>query len=465
MPDFGTVNSLDVSGRRPGRALAAVYRYRRDDFSPYVFKTEDYGKTWTSLANGENGIPGDHYVRVVREDPGREGLLYAGTEFGLYVSFDDGARWQPLQLNLPVAPVADLVVHRDDLVVATHGRSFWVLDDLTHLHQLEPTDEVAAFRLFTPRAATLTRSPGSRPSEGEAVPDPYPDGAIVQFLLPREVEVDDDDELVLEVLDAEGVTVRRVSNRPDEEKKEGERDRRGSDEATLPAKEGMNRYVWNLRTHDLDAIEGSVMSLAGTRGGRVPPGGYTLRLSLGEETREATLTVARDPRHTEITDADLRARWDLMLRAAEAFHRCHDAVRTIRSVREQLEGVVARVEAAAIEGDFEERAEAIEEKLDALEEELIQKRSKTGQDALNFPPRIDNQLVYLYGHVDQSNGRPTAGAYLRIEDLEKELQPHLDALESTLDEELPAFNQALEEAGASGIVLPDRAAVRSRLQG
>jgi hypothetical protein len=398
---------------------------------------------------------------VVREDPGRDGLLYAGTEFGLYVSFDDGRHWQPLQLNLPIVPVTDLAVHRDDLVVATQGRSFWVLDDLTHLHQLGPEDDPTSLRLFTPRAATLSLGAGPNRDEAAAVPDAYPDGAIVHYVLPRTVEPDDDEELVLEVLDAEGVKVRRVSNRLDEEKDDAaDRPRRGRDKSALPAREGMNRYVWNLRANDLDAVEGAVMSLARTQGGRVPPGRYTMRLTLGEETREASLEVVGDPRHTHVSDADLQARWQLLLRVRDAFHRCHDAVRTIRSVRDQLEGVVARLEAAAIEGDFEERAEAITRRLDAIEDELIQKRSKTGQDALNFPPRIDNQLAYLYGHVDSSNGRPTEGAYRRTEDLERELQPHLDALQAALAEELPAFNEAIDAAGASGIVLPDRAAVR-----
>ncbi len=464
MPADGTVNSLDLSSRQPGRAIAAVYRYRLDDFAPYIFMTEDYGESWTSLAGGENGIPADHFVRVVREDPNRDGLLYAGTEFGLYVSFDDGSHWQPLQLNLPIVPVADLAVHRDDLVVATHGRSFWVLDDLTHLHQLGAQDHPTTFRLFTPRTATLAS--GARPGRDQepGVPDAYPGGALVHYVLPRGVEPDGDDELVLEIVDADGVRVRRVSSRPDEKEKEKpeERPRRRGGDGTLPAEEGMNRYVWNLRTNDLDAVEGAVMSLSGTRGGRVPPGRYTLRLSLGEETLEAPLDVVGDPRHAHVTDDDLGARWLLMTRLRDDFHRCHDAVRTIRSVRAQLEAVVTRMEAAGIEGDFEERAEAITDELEAIEEELIQTRNEAGQDPLNFPPRIDNQLAYLYAHVDSSNGRPTEGAYQRAEDLEKELQPHLDTLQAALDQHVPILNDAIEAAGASGIVLPDRATVRSR---
>ena len=338
-----------------------------------------------------------------------------------------------------------------------------MLDDLTHLHQLGAEDDPEAFRLFTPREASLARGAGFDSEPEPAVPDAYPDGALVHYALPDDIEPDDENELVLEIADSGGETVRRVSNRPEEkhdEEKKPPRRRRDEDGLTLPAKAGMNRYVWNLRSDDLEAAPGAVMSLAGKRGGRVPPGRYTLRLSLGEKTREASLDVARDPRHTHVTDDDLHAQWQLITRIRDAFHRCHDAVRRVRSVRDQLEAVVARIEAAAIEGDFETRAEALTKKLEAIEEELIQTRNETGQDPLNFPPKIDNQFAYLYGHVDSSNGRPSQGTYRRIEDLERELQPHLDALQAVLDEDVPAFNAAIEAAGASGIVIPDPAAVR-----
>ncbi|MEJ2540751.1 MAG: glycosyl hydrolase, partial [Gemmatimonadota bacterium] len=201
MPREGTVNSIDLSTRRPGRAVMAVYRYRDGDFRPYVFLTDDYGDDWDLLTDGENGIPEDHPVRVVREDPDRPGLFYAGTEFGMYLSFDEGDHWQPLQLNLPRTPVTDLRVHRQDLVVATQGRSFWILDDLTPLHGLRDEVTEEALHLVPPRDVTLARF---RATGGDRAPDDAANGVVLHFWIGSQVE----GEVEIEVLDADGTVIR-----------------------------------------------------------------------------------------------------------------------------------------------------------------------------------------------------------------------------------------------------------------
>ncbi|MGB3589963.1 MAG: glycosyl hydrolase, partial [Tunicatimonas sp.] len=210
MPAEGTVNTIDPSAHQAGKAYASVYKYRDNDFAPYVYLTEDYGKSWQQLTDGENGIPSDHFVRVVREDPDREGLLYAGTEFGMYVSFNNGANWQPFQLNLPVTPITDLKVHQQDLVVATQGRSFWIMDDITPLHQISSETAQAEVHLFKPNTAYRTQIQGYR---GENVPTDRPKGAVVYYSLDADV-----DSLSLSVLDSQGQEICSFSSEEEEDK-------------------------------------------------------------------------------------------------------------------------------------------------------------------------------------------------------------------------------------------------------
>jgi photosystem II stability/assembly factor-like uncharacterized protein len=218
MPEWATVNSIELSRRQPGRAYLAVHRYRLDDRKPYIFRTDDWGKSWQQLTDGRNGIPADHWVRVVREDPERPGMLYAGTEFGLYASFDAGQSWQPFQLDLPVAPVADLAVKNGDLVVATHGRSFWVLDDISPVRQLTPEIVKDGRYLFAPRPAIRLLNRGGGGGGGGNPPrgDNPPYGATIYYLLPEDLAEDGKTEVKLEILDAGGKALRTLSSQKEE---------------------------------------------------------------------------------------------------------------------------------------------------------------------------------------------------------------------------------------------------------
>jgi photosystem II stability/assembly factor-like uncharacterized protein len=470
MPSQGTVNSIDLSPRRPGRAVMAVYRYRDDDFRPYVFLTNDWGGSWRLLTDGRNGIPADHPVRVVREDPGREGLFYAGTEFGMFASFDDGAHWQSLQLNLPRTPITDLRVHRQDLVVATQGRSFWILDDLTPLHEL--TDDVRgrALHVFKPREATLAQLRGHR---GDRAPENPPTGAVVHFWLGEAAL----GTVEIEVLDDEGAVLRRFEGRLGEDAGSGEgsggleevavgseaqgvTEDANLEEEDLEVEAGMNRLVWDLRYPGPDVIEDAQFSLANTGGAVAPPGAYTVRVRAESATEAVTQSVSlqlrTDPRVTDVTAEDLEAQFALTMQVRDRLTEVHDAVRTIRSVREQTEALVKRAEEAehdaALVRDLRERTRAMGERLTEIEEALIQTRSETGQDPINFPPKLDDQLAYLYSHVTTSYGRPTEGARQRFEDLAAETQPLLDRLQMVLSEDVAAFNAALQVAGIGPVV-------------
>jgi photosystem II stability/assembly factor-like uncharacterized protein len=299
MPEDGTVNIIDLSQHQPGRAFAAVYRYRMDDFKPYVFRTDDFGKSWQLLTDGKNGIPDGHPVRVVREDPDRKGLLYAGTEFSMFVSFDDGKHWQSLQLNLPHVPITDLQVHRQDLVFATQGRSFWILDDLTPLHQVNDQAASADVFLYEPRDAYRLQSRGFR---GGRAPDPRPNGAVVYYHLSEKPE----EQIQIEILDAQEQVLRtfksKTENGEDTSSGNGEDE---DEEKPIPAKEGMNRFEWDLLNPKLEVIKGSVMSLGYTGGYPVAPGTYKARLTVGDDVQTKSFEVLKDPRLTDVTQDDL----------------------------------------------------------------------------------------------------------------------------------------------------------------
>ena len=450
MPEEGTVNEIEVSPHAPGEAYLAVYRYRDADFAPYVFHTEDYGESWERLTDGENGIPADHFVRVVREDPEREGLLYAGTEFGMYLSFDDGERWQPLQLDLPVTPITDLAVHRGDLVLATQGRSFWVLDDLSPLRQL--TDEVAgaAVHLFRPQVAYRVDAGGF---SGPRAPDPRPDGARIHYHLAETP----DGPIALEVLDAEGRVVRAFTS------DSAEAEERGLE--VLPDRAGMHRFVWDLTYPGPEVVEDAVMSLADTEGFPAPPGTYRVRLTVEGQSQTRTLEVRKDPRLEDVTAEDMVAQFELTRRVRGALTRVHGAIRRLRSTREQAEALPERLEEAdrdaALVDEVRERVGALADSLTAVEEELMQTKNESRQDPLNFPPRLDNQIAYLYTHLQEADGPPTEGSRERFRDLQDEVAPILDRLATILERDLGALNGRLEAAGVPHVVVP-AAGARSR---
>lgn len=440
MPAGGTVNTIELSPHTPGRVFLAVYKYRESDFRPYLFRTDDYGQSWTLLTDGVNGIPADHFTRVVREDPDRKGLLYAGTEFGLYASFDDGAHWQSLQLDLPITPVTDLMVYQQDLVVATQGRSFWILDDLTPLHQLTDAVAESAVHLFAPRAAYRTQLRGFR---GDNAPEPRPNGALVYFYLAE--KPDTAATVTLEILDNNQQTVRTFSTKPDEDKKEGK----------LEVKAGLNRFVWDLNYPAPDLVEGAVMSLAYTGGPKAATGAYHVRLITSDQPQTQPFEIKKDPRWP-YTDEDLHAQFDLTMAVLGKLNETHDAIRTIRSVREQTKTLAGRAVKAGHAEVLRIAAQEIGETLTALEEKLIQTKSESGQDPINFPSMLDDQFAYLYTVVNAQDARPTAGSYQRFDDLKAELQPHLDTLQAILTTEVATFNALLTQEGVPHIVLPGR---------
>lgn len=432
LPDLSTVNRIDPSAHRAGKAYVTAYRYRVNDWAPYVFRTEDFGATWTRIADGTRGIPADAPTRVVREDPDREGLLYAGTEFGIYASFDDGGSWQSLQLNLPVTPVTDLRVHEQDLVVATQGRSFWVLDDLTPLHQLDAQVAGASAWLFAPRAAYRTSSYTSNRDYdrdrvfGAMMPRAWlgenpPDGATIYYWLG-----DEPGPVTLEILDAAGEVVRSVSTRG-----------RGA----MAADPGLNRYVWDLTYAGVDL--GTPFAPPGPR---AVPGTYTARLTAGEVVREQSFEIRKDPRLTYITQNDLQAQFDFLQRAWAVMARARGALDQIESVREQLDGVSERLASHDPEVDLSDLIDAIRGELAAIETEV----TNTEGGGWESQPRVTGHLMWVITAASSQRGmrtdaRPTDQLVVRLDDLESELDGHLGRLDALFEGDVAALSGRLSE--------------------
>ncbi|MEE9562705.1 MAG: glycosyl hydrolase, partial [Thermoanaerobaculia bacterium] len=425
MPDWGQVNMIELSSHDPGRAFLAVTRYRMDDFRPYIFRTDDYGASWTQLTDGTNGIPEDHFVRVVREDPDRRGLLYAGTEFGLYSSFDDGASWQSFQLELPVTPITDLAVAHQDLVVATQGRSFWILDDLTPLHQLSEEIAGANVHLFEPRTTYRFGGGFSFGDRGAAGKNP-PGGVMIYYTLSNEPE----EEVTLEILDTEGNVLRSLSSEKEEPQAPnpwrqffpelgGER--------KLKTEEGLNRYVWNLRLHDAELAKDAVLwGLAW--GPKVPPGSYQARLSVGDSSQTTSFEVKADPR-IDTSQSDFETQFALAKSIWQSVTDSHTALDKIRDIRTQVEDIERRLDTVGKGEGLGEAAKVVNDRLTEIEKQIYETRNEAGQDILNYPPKLDNQLVGLMSVVESGDARPTDGAV----ELYQELVAQLDSFEAGID--------------------------------
>lgn len=451
MPKFGTVENIDLSAHRDGRAYVAVQRFRLDDFAPYIFRTDDYGASWTRVADGTNGIPAGSPVRAVREDPVKDGLLYAGTEHGLYVSFDGGKRWQSLQLNLPVTPVADLRVHRQDLVVATQGRSLYVLDDLTPLHQQADIAAGATVHLYAPRDAFRVQVGGGGAGGVENAPDPLPQGALLHAWFATAP----DSSTRLEVVDARGEVVRRFTTDTARARTLGQ--------PALKAAAGAQRLAWDATYPGPRLLKGQ--TIWGYTGGvKAPPGTYTVRLAAGGQTQTRSFRLLADPRLPDVTAADYEAQFRASIAVRDSLNVVNAALETIRAVREQATRAVEQAGRINRASEVTPAADALGASLGGVELQLNQVKSESGQDPIRHPGQLDNQLIELYTNLtgDDSyiyggpEGRPTRGALQRTNDLMQAWAPLSARVRTIIEREVPAFNELLKRLGLGAIVLPPK---------
>jgi hypothetical protein len=404
---YGRVQTIEVSPHKPSKAYASILRYQLGDFEPHVYMTEDYGETWTRLTTGDNGIPNDYPVRVVREDPDRAGLLYAGTEFGMFISFDDGKHWQDFQLNFPVTPVTDIKVVNKDLAISTMGRSFWILYDLTPLHEISDQVASADAHLFTVKDPYRLYDFRSFLRSPEPHDPQYPRaGANIDYYLGSEPAGD----IKLEILDASGKVIREFSSA--EGAKLAMPERIAADALNLTSlgagklskKPGMHRFLWDIR-HPGPWDESG--QRAGRRGPLVPPGKYQAKLTVGDWTNTVDFSVKMDPRIAKegMTDADLTAQAELALKARDALS-------------------TARVAAAKTVKAIEDKGES--EALIEIKRQLLTAPRRYSQ------PMLVDQLSYLYGNLNRADQKPGKDAYNRYEELNKTLQEQVQKLNQLL---------------------------------
>lgn len=437
LPEWSLISQIDASPFSAATAYAAVDRHELDDFAPYIYKTTDYGKTWTRI---NNGVPDGAFVRAVREDPGRKGLLYAGTETGVYVSFNDGANWQSLQLNLPTSPIHDLVVKENDLVVATHGRSFWILDDLTPLQQMTAAVAQADAHLFTPRPTYRFRGGGGGRG-GDAGENP-PSGAVIYYSLKSEPE----GEISLEILDSKGERVQRFTSRGSGEGEgQAPAGRRGGGGARSISKDaGMNRFVWNLRYPDASRVPGAISWGGSGNGPMALPGTYQLKLTVAGKSYTAALELKADPR-ISATAADLQKQFDLLIKIRDRVTEAHDTINQIRAARTQLTALRRQLNQREHK-EILDGLSALDKAMTPVEEQLLQVKSRSSQDPLNFPVMLNDQLMGLAGVVDSADAAPTQQAYERYDDLVRQLNPLLVQWKKLKDVDLAALNNRIQSA-------------------
>ena len=444
IPEWSMISLIDASPHDPATAYAAVDRHKLDDFRPYIYKTSDFGKSWTKITGG---LPERTYVHAVREDPKRKGLLYAGTEIGIFVSFDDGGRWQPLQLNLPTAPIHDLVVKDDDLVVATHGRSFWILDNLTPLRQLDAKMAGAEVHLYSPQAATRFRG-GKTNIRNRPLGENPPAGAMVDFYLKSALK--EKEEITLEVLDSSGKLVRKFTGRPKREVEEPAEPldpfgpQKPKDEFGVEA--GLNRFVWDLRYSSAPRVPGYSTGEYddGLEGPLALPGKYTVHLTAAGKKLEAPLEVRLDPRLTTPL-ANPEKQFDLRMKIRERLTHSYETVNQIRELRGQLKVLRKRLGSDAAHKDLLAAFDDIDKKMAPIEEEIIQVKLRSGQDSLNYPLKVDGKLAVLATVVESADTAPTRQSYEMFEALSGVLEAPLMKWRQLIAKDLPALNDSMRQ--------------------
>ena len=388
MPEWLQINSIEASPYEAGEAYFAATGYKSGNFEPYLYKTKDYGKTWTKITKG---IDAEHFTRVIRADPVKKGMLYAGTETGMYYSKDDGANWHSLQMNLPIVPITDLAIKDNNLIAATQGRSFWIIDDLTVLHQAEPGIENKKLHLFKPQDSyRIDGVKRKSPTMGTN----RPGGVLVYYFIKEEPK----EELKIEFLDNGNNVLRTFSTK-------------GYQGDTLKVKAGSNEFNWNLRVEDAEGFDGLIMWAANLRGPKVVPGDYKVRVTLDGERQEQGFKVLADPRY-ETTQAGLEKQFEFLMNVNRKLTETHQTIKLIRQYRAELDSMENKPA----------NLEQIKAQMQEIEETLYQTKNRSGQDPLNYPIRLNNKLAHLNSVVGNGDYPPTDQSV----EVRKELTQQID---------------------------------------
>jgi photosystem II stability/assembly factor-like uncharacterized protein len=459
MAIYTRVSLIEPSHFAAGTAYMAANRFQLDDMKPYLWKTTDFGKSWTRI---DAGIDATEFTRAIREDDEKQGMLYVGTERGVWFSNNDGKNWQRLQLNLPPVPVHDLAIKEGDLIAATHGRSFWIIDDISALRQLTPALTQEDSHLFKPRDAYRVSFAsrgfgGGGAAPASAGPAVHPvaaspaGGPVVSYWLKRAGR-----EVVLEFMDSKGKLIKSFTSKGDSvvaAPAGGEDDGpvRTPPPPRAPNKAGINTFAWNMRYPDASTFEGLIMWAAGTQGPMAPPGTYQVRMVVdGKAVATQTFALKKDPR-TKATQADLAAQFTFLTQVRDRTTAANDAVKTIRYVRGQLDDREKKLTGQALT-DFRAQSAPLRSELSVVEDSVYQTKNRSGQDPLNYPIRLNNKIAALAGVAGSAEAAPTKQTTVVYQALSVQLEGELVKMKKSLDSRLPAINATLRKEGLPEIV-------------
>ena len=435
IPYQGTINKIELSSHEPGRAIVAVYNYRNNDFNPYIIVTNDYGESWKIISKN-NGIPSDHFVRAVAEDPERKGLLYAGTEFGAYVSFNDGKSWNSLQMNLPHVPITDMEVTQNDLAISTQGRGFWILDKINVLQDIHLIDDKPL--LFTPEPALRTNLGGGRRSGGIRFEND------ISFYLPRDYNVD---EIELFIKDPSGNIVVNFQERTsylfdvdyDEEK----------------VYAGTHTIYWDLE-HEEPKIQKDFISMyySASRGNGplAVPGTYTVELNVQGEIYSKPLEVRMDPRW-KISAQDLEMQFNVSSEVVGLINESQEKLSEMRGIVSQITKFISLTEGKDYHSEVKDLGNSIIESIKNVENNLYQDKIETSQDEINYPRKWTNHITHLYDRLTTDDQAPNDGMLDRVQELKSDYERYINPYQEIVSVDVPNFTKFLREKGAMGIIL------------
>ena len=426
MPEWMMINCIEVDPFNKGGAYIVGTKYKSGDYKPYIYKTENYGKSWNLIVNG---MGNEDFTRALRADPKKKGLLYAGTERGMYVSFDDGANWQKFQLNLPVVPITDLAVKDDQLIAATQGRSFWMIDDLTPLHQTQTNMENRSMVLFQPKDA-YRMSGGSGAKSKTAGVNHY-GGLPVYFFVK---DTSRSDTLNLSFYDAKKQLIRKYTTHPDEKKNEGQ----------LKVKPGSNVFYWDLTYPSAEKVEGMILWWASLSGPTALPGKYAVVLESRKEKIEQYFNLLKDPRNKS-TEQELQQQFDFLVEVRDKMTETHLALKNITKAREQISVLEGSIDDKVKYKDLLTEAERVKKEMTEIENKLYQTKNKSGQDPLNYPIRLNNKLGHLNSLTSMGDYKPTDQAVAFKNEVIRDIDAELNKLYKIFKTDIPALNQKVKE--------------------
>jgi len=423
LPEWTMINSIEPSPFDPGTCYVAGTRYKLGDYTPYLYKTTDYGVTWKTITKG---IAKEDFTRVVRADPKQKGLLYAGTEHGIYVSYDDGTSWSSFQKNLPIVPITDLTIKNNSLIVATQGRSIWILDDLTVLHQLQPDNRNAQTLLFKPKESYRTKGRGGKSSLTAGTN--LPNGVIVHYFLKNYDAEKDTVELQFQSED--GAVIKTYSTKDKKNK--------------LEVKAGGNEFVWDTRYDGAEKLEGMIFWSASFSGAKAVPGSYKVRLAVNGKEQTQDFTILPDPR-SESSVADMQKQFDFVNEVNQTVDKAHKAIKNMREIRSKLKDFVKQNQSDSTATRLAAQAKTIQEDLLEVEKTLYQTQNRSNQDPLNFPIRLTNKLGHLNRLLTIDDFPPTNQDLAVKEELTAAVEVAMERYQQLIDSDVASFNEVFKK--------------------